>query len=481
MIKKIMLALPNSRWFELRCWHTFPYTLGLLTSVLKDKYEVKILDADIEDLSLEETKKRIAEYSPDIFCISCMSMEYAKSFKEMASIAKSAYPQTKVIIGGIYPTLLPEALMKDENIDYAIIGEGEYRLPKLLDYLENKNFPIEQMDGLVYRKEEKIITQPVISYIKNLDELPFPCYDNVNLLSYANKANKYCYFLYPKRFPYAYTITSRGCAFNCIFCSSKSVNGPEIRYRSAENVLKEIDWLVKEHKIKDLIFLDDNFYLDRVRAKKILQGLIERNYDLTWKSPNVAVYALDDEILELMKASGCYHIALAIESGTEEVLKLLRKPLKLSKAREVVKKAKSLGFEVTAMFVIGTPGETWEQIRQTFRFAEELDLDYAAFNIATPLPKTELYKIAKEKNLLPKDFRFDNLDFKGYGKASITTDEFTPEELQILRAFEWDRINFKNNEKAIKIAQMNGITMEQLNKWRTSTRRNVGVNVKLTR
>ena len=182
-----------------------------------------------------------------------------------------------------------------------------------------------------------------------------------------------------------------------------------------------------------------------------------------------------------MKASGCYHIALAIESGTEEVLKLLRKPLKLSKAREVVKKAKSLGFEVTAMFVIGTPGETWEQIRQTFRFAEELDLDYAAFNIATPLPKTELYKIAKEKNLLPKDFRFDNLDFKGYGKASITTDEFTPEELQILRAFEWDRINFKNNEKAIKIAQMNGITMEQLNKWRTSTRRNVGVNVKLTR
>ncbi|MBW2975189.1 B12-binding domain-containing radical SAM protein, partial [Candidatus Woesearchaeota archaeon] len=383
-----------------------------------------------------------------------------------------------VIVGGIYPTLLPRMIMSDDNIDYAIMGEGEFRFPRLLKYLENKNFSIEDIDGLAYKKDKEVIVQKVLNYIQDLDALPFPDYSDLDFYAYANKGNKYSYFIYPQNFPYAFTITSRGCPFNCIFCSSKAINGPKIRFRSAENVLKEVEWLLEKYKIKEIIFLDDNIYLNRTRMKKILLGLIElrKKYFFKWKSPNVAVYALDDEILELAKESGCYQIAIAIESGCEEVLELMKKPYrKLDTVWKAVNKARSLGIIVTAMFVLGIPGEKWEQIRKTIHFAEELALDYVSFSIATPLPKTELYEIAKRDNLLTKNFGFTNLDFKGYGKALITTNEFTPQELQILRAFEWDRINFKDKNKWPIIAEMNGITLEELQQWRVKTRRSTGL------
>ena len=477
-IEKIMLAAPNDRWFENRHWNSFPYTFGVLTSVLKDRYDVKILDAGHEDLDFEKVRERIEKYGPDVFGITCMSLEYTQNIQKLASIAKSACPDTKVVAGGIYPTLLPDALIQNPNVDYEVLGEGEYRFPRLLKHLEGK-LEIDKINGIVFKDNGKPKINPVEEYIEDLDQLPLPCYENLDLPEYASRANKYSYYAYPRRMPYAATVSSRGCPFRCIFCSSKSINGPKIRYRSADSVLKEIDMLVDKYKVKEIIFMDDNFYMDSERAHKIFSGLIERNYDLEWKSVNAAVYALDDRMLERMRQSKCYQISLAVESGTLEGLRRLKKPVSvLQKAKPIIKKARSLDFEVGAMFVIGTPGETWDEIRQTMRFAEEIDADYCSFNIATPLPKTELYEIAIRNNLLPKDFDFNSLDFKGFGRATITTDEFTPEELQILRAFEWDRINFKTREKAEKIARMNGLTLEELNAWRVSTRRGLGVKVR---
>ena len=476
-IKKIMLAQSNMRWSGLKPWHTFPYTLGLLSAILKDKYDVKILDANLEDLTPEQVKSRIKEYKPDVVGVTCMSMEYEKDFRIITSLAKEVNPEILVFRGGIFPTLLPEIVMRDKNTDYLIIGEAECRLLKLLEYLENKK-SLKDIDGVAYRENGKVVIQNMTGFVQNLDEVPFPYYDNIDFFSYANKATKYSAYVYPKKFPYAFSMTSRGCPFNCTFCSSKSINGPTIRYRSPESVLKEVDWLVKKYGVKEIIFLDDNFFLDRERLIKILNGLIERNYDLSWKTTNIAVYALDDEILELMWKSGCYQIFLAVESGTKEGLSLINKPFPekiLKNSKHIVDKAKSLGFDVGAMYVIGSPGETWEQIRQTIKFAEYLDTDYASFNIATPLPKTKLYKTAKEQNLLPPDFDFNAEDFKGFGKGTITTNEFTPEELQILRAFEWDRINFKTPEKQAKIARMNGLTLDEVKEWRVSTRRGVGI------
>lgn len=477
-----MFAIPNDRWFERRHWNNFPYTLGILAAVLKDKYEVEILDASLEDLGEEEIKKRIEKSRPDVVGISCLSMEYTLHFQKMAELVKSVSKEIKVVVGGIYPTLLPTAILGNHNIDFVVIGEGEYRFPKLLKYLEDPvSNAIREIDGLAYRLNGDVIVQPLETYITNLDNIPLPYYEIFDIEKYMNQASPYSYYTRPNRFPVAFTITSRGCPFNCVFCSSKAINGLSIRYRSAENVLKEIDLLVQKYGIKEIIFYDDNFFLNRERLIKILNGLVERNYDLEWKTVNAAVYALDEELVELMKKSGCYQIALAIESGTKEGLELMRKPFPekiLSNAPRIAKKARSLGMDITGLFIIGIPGETWEMIRETLKFADGLDLDYCSFNIATPLPATDLYKTAKEKNLLPEDFDFNALDFKGFGRATITTNEFTPEELQILRAFEWDRINFKTPEKIARIAKMHGLTIEEIQNWRKSTRRGLGVKVR---
>lgn len=480
-INKIMLGLPNTRWHNNKYWHFFPYTFGLLNSVLKKRYEVRILDANKDNLSVEQFKEKIKEYNPDILGVSCLSLQYADDLEKMVYGAKEACPNTKIVLGGIYITLLPKEAMSIKAIDYGIMGEGEFRFPMLLKELEKENPDLTKIEGLVYRNNKSLVVQEVKSYIQDLDKLPLPEYDNMDFYEYANTSNKYTPFILPRRYPYALTISSRGCPFNCIFCTSKLINGPRIRYRSAESILKEIDYLVNKYGIKELIFLDDNIYLDKKRAKKFFEGLIERNYDLEWKSANAAVYALDFEMLELMKKSKCYQIFLAFESGSIKGLMRLKKPMPhkiYNNAEPITEKARSLGFDVGGFFIIGTPGETWEEIRQTIKFAEELNLDHTSFSIATPLPKTELYEMAKRDNLLPEDFSFNNYNFRGNAIGVITTDEFTPEELEVLRAYEWDRINFKTPEKTEKFARMCGLTIKELEEWRKSTRRNLGVFVK---
>jgi MoaA/NifB/PqqE/SkfB family radical SAM enzyme len=272
------------------------------------------------------------------------------------------------------------------------------------------------------------------------------------------------------------TSTSRGCPFKCVFCCTESIYGSSIRYQTADRVLKEIDWLVGEYGIKEIIFLDDNLVLDRKRFVQILEGLIKRDYDLHWKSVNLATFALDDELLELMVESGTYQLLLPVESGNQHVLtNLLRKPLRLEKVPGIVKKAKELGLETQAGFIIGTPGETWDQIRDTFRFAEQLDVDMVVFHVATPLPRTHLTQMAIDHGALPADFSFHPDHFFGFGKGVLTTDEFTPELLQMARALEWDRINFPTLEKRKRFIKIAGISLEELEDWRKQTLRKAGI------
>ncbi len=468
-VEKVMLMYPNSKWTEWigrTVWDIHPYNLGLLTAMIKDKYDVSIVDATRDDLTKEQFSEILEKERPDILGISVLTNEYAKAGHIASQIAKKVLPEIKTVIGGVYTmTSSPEDIANDSSIDYVVVGEGEYVFRELCNHINGKgDLP---KKGIVHKENGKVVNTGRADFIQNLDELPYPAYSKVDFMKYATKLQRED-ITRPRDIPYARIQTSRGCPYNCCFCEVGSISGKKPRYRGLENILGEIEWLMKDYGVKSLIFDDDNLLTNEERAKDLFKSMIERKYNLSWVIPALAVNRLDEEMISLMKKSGCELINIAIESGVERVLKdIIHKPVKLDYAKQMVGKIKQYDIDLIANFVFGFPGETWDEIRQTIKFAEDIDIDYVKLFIATPLSaNTELYRAAKQGNYLVDGFHFNqHLWTDGW----IRTEEFRPQDLKILRAYEWDRINFSNPEKRKKIAKMMDVSEERLNEIRKET------------
>jgi anaerobic magnesium-protoporphyrin IX monomethyl ester cyclase len=451
-----------------------PYNLGILKSCLGSEFDTTIFDPNFKELDENEIRRQIKQMAPDLVGITSFSTEYIKEIHCHTALVKEELPEAIVVLGGVYPTVMIEKALDDPNTDYCLMGEGEYLFPDFVNNLNNRT-DVSKTDGIAYRKKDKLVINPPRNFIEKLDAVPFPDYGPlIDIQEYGNYKLKYAHTLIPRQYPYATTVTSRGCPYQCIFCAASTVSGVKVRMRSAENILREIDWLYNDHGIREIIILDDHFLHGGKRAKDVMKGLIDRKYNLTWKCVNVAVFSLNPEILDLMRLSGCYQITVSIESGDQDVLsKIIKKPVNLEKALKLISTAKSMGFEIVSNFIIGLPGETWNQIRKTIAFAEHLDIDMVNFHIATPMPKTRLMEICLKENFIKSE---DDV-LSGYTHGIISTSEFSSMEIQILRAFEWDRINFKTQEKVEVIARMQGITTGEVAEWRKRTRKNLGETV----
>ncbi|MFZ2956836.1 MAG: radical SAM protein [Candidatus Ozemobacteraceae bacterium] len=474
--KTIVFFIPNTRWYNKRPWMQVPYVAAIITSLLKDKFPLLILDANVEDLSIEQSLERLKQLQADMVLVSGLSIEYYQQYHKSFEIAKMANPRCLTLFGGVYPTLLPEEAMKDIHIDFLMIGQAEGRLPELLTIILNEaTGALNPFDGIGFRSENgHVCINHGRSFTKNAIK---PDFSLLNVKTYVGHKSQ-DFLSNTIEGANATIITSFGCPLNCSFCASRTISGRKIVFRPVEHVMEEMEFYIHEHGVRSFTIADENFLANRERVETILQTIIERKYQIMWQMGNVALWHLDDPLLELMKRSGCTAISPSIESGDPHVLKdLIGKPLEiLEKAPAVVAKCKKLDISVIAHFVIGLPEETWEQIRKTFSFAESLDTDLVVFHIATPYPKTEMYEYAKNHHLLPENFTFFNPDLFGTSRGFITTKEFTPFELMVLRSFEWDRINFKTPEKIAKIAKMMNFTLEELNEHRRKTRLKCGVH-----
>lgn len=464
---KVLLIVPNFRWSDWdkqTLWHFIPYNLCLLGAMIEDICDVIILDAHKLDMSEEVFKTAVKDIRPDIAGITVLMDQYASAGHTAARLVKSAGKDIKVVIGGVYATTNPKLAIADSNIDLVVVGEGEYVFRDLILHLSGEK-PIPSK-GIIYRLEGKIVNTGHADFIQNLDGIPMPAYHLIDFNTYSSGIHRKSVDS-PKAYPYARVITSRGCPHGCIFCQVESISGKVFRPRSADNVLNEISILKNNYGVKSLIFDDDNLLFDKQRAKDIFKGMIDRGLVMPWLSIGLAVFKLDEELIGLMKESGCEYIAVAIESGTDRVLKeIIKKPLDFKYAKKMIAFARSKGIYVTANFIIGFPTETWDEIRQTVRFAEEINVDYLKLFTAVPLRNTRLWNFCEEKkafknNFNPKDIRWST--------GQIETDEFSANDLTILRAYEWDRINFTDPEKRKRTARIMGITEKELSRIRKET------------
>lgn len=383
----------------------FGYEVNILDSLCEGYYSTKTEgDYITYGLSDEELTKRITDYEPDVVGITSMFSAHQKSAIAHCNLVKKINPNIPVVLGGIHPSLTPVESVKNKSVDFVIVGEGEFRFLKLLNSLnEKKRF---NFDGVAYKKNGKIIHNPMTSRIENLDTLPLPARELVDMEKYLKIGIPYAPF--PRKEKCEQMMVSRGCPFNCVFCSTVKYWGHKFRIRTVSHVLKEVDELVEKYGIQELQFTDDNLTVDKEKAKEIFRSL--KPYNLSLCTPHgLMVNTLDEELIDLMADAGIYQLSFAIESGNQKVLKeMVHKPVpEKDKVKKLIKSCHERNIQVHGLFVVGFPGESLKEMNETFAYPYETDVDTASFFLANPMPGSELYERCKKKGYLLDNPKLD--------------------------------------------------------------------------
>jgi len=365
-----------------------PLGLAYLASVLEvEGQRVKIIDCPTLNYDMRSLEKEVKGFKPDVVGITSTTSTIYDAYK-VAELIKEINSKAKVVIGGPHVSFTAKETLKEcPFIDIVVRGEGEITTKELMLHLE-KGLSLEEVKGISFRKNGKIVETEDRPFIKNLDKLPFPAYHLLPMDKY--KVGKH---------RFANTITSRGCPFSCIFCSSSELCGRVWRARSPENVVEELKVLKSEYDVSEIEFLDDTFTLNSRRVEKICDLMIKENLNLSW-SASSRVNTITQRLADIMKKAGCHTIYLGIESGSQKILDLIQKGISVIQAEKAVQIVKRADINALGSFIIGVPGETAKSIKKTIRFAKRLNLNFVQFSICTPYPGTRLYKIAKEKGLI---------------------------------------------------------------------------------
>ena len=309
--------------------------------------------------------------------------------KEIAKKLKERYPHCHITMGGPHINIFPKEALAFDCIDSVILGDGEIPMVKLLNYLCTESDDDKEIPGVYFQCVEYKNYLPYIC--EDIDSLPIP--DRTLL-----PIERYYSVLSHNRFATS-MITSRGCPFRCVYCKL-TFQKPVMR--SAKSVIKEFE-IINSLGIKEVEIYDDTFNWNHQRTKDICQGIIDKKLDLDWAIRDRVDRVKEDVLIELKKA-GCYRIHCGVESGSDRVLKLIKKNITTDQVREAIKCAKKYKFVILTYFMYGLPGETLEDAYRTIDFALELNTDYAEFSITIPYPGTEAYENALKQKIIPVDY-----------------------------------------------------------------------------
>lgn len=411
--KEIILINPPWYRFFGQEWSVKPLGLCYIAAVLeKHGFDVGIYNADScpglqmtdaysttqnfqkyllrmtnqEDLIWREVEVLITDFLPQIVGISMNTVQY-KSALTLAKLIKKIDSKIIVVGGGVHPTVCPDEILNGGYFDYLVRGEGEYTMLELAKALR-RDKPVDCINGISYKHDNKIIHNPARELIENLDDLPWPA--NHLILNIKD--------MMPDDF--AYVMASRGCPYQCIFCVAHKIWSRKVRFRSPRNVVDEIKLIKQNYSPVYFHFQDDSFTLDSKFIDELCNLLIKEKINIRWVC-ETRVDLADDQMLKTMRQAGCFKVILGVESGSPLTLSKIKKHISLEQVRKAVRLCKKNKLETSIFFLIGFPWETEKEIKETVALMEELDPQYAVFSVATPYPGTELYDICKNENLLP--------------------------------------------------------------------------------
>lgn len=388
LVMDILLVNSPMSWKDHKVVNPNPPTgLLYLTSFLRASdavdAEVKVFDPAIKGLGVNSTINSISNWDFDVFGIN-MSTSVVEVSSEI--ISQVNRDDVLSVVGGIHPSLDAEDALKRSRADVAVRDEGEVTFEELITKYQNNEL-FEDVAGISYWEDGQIQENTDRSFIPNLDAIPYPAWDAVNLEDYARERK------------IAHMVSSRGCPHACIFCSTPTLSGRNWRARSPQNVAREVQRNIRKFDVEEIHFVDDQFAVDEQRVADISE--LMESLDVVWRA--ITRVGISNELLEKMEQSGCYKLSFGVESGSEEVIEQINKHITLDQVEETMAKCEEIGINAKCFFMLGFPFETPGHIAKTINFAVKLNREYgtrAAFNIVKPYPGTELLDFTD----VPEDF-----------------------------------------------------------------------------
>jgi len=398
--------------------------LGLLSvaAVLEEHgAEVAVIDGAAEGIGQEKLESRISEFNPDVIGVAYMMTELYPDSTEAVKTARLAAPEAKIVVGGHYASFVADKIIETSpDVDYVVVGEGEYAFSELVRSIENKH-SVGKIKGIAFRHDGKAVFTGPREPIQNLDELPAPARHLVANIRYGNLHYEGGYQLFNKN--QSGLSSSRGCPFGCTFCSCTTFSGRKVRARSPEKVVDEMEYLVNERGVEQIFVVDDNFTMFPKRVMDICRLIKERNIEVDLVCEG-RVDTASEEMYENMADAGCRFIFFGLESGSQKILDYYEKKTTVEKGEKAVELAQKAGLDVIGSFIIGAPIETEEDFQKTLDLATRSELDVIEMNLLKVLPGTELWRRFEASGAVGPE------DWNKYLLISDVCDAHSKEELE---------------------------------------------------
>lgn len=372
--------------------------------------DLTLIDAEAEDLAIPEVVKRLYILKPAIVGISTLSFSFLYTL-DLARAIKTALPDTLIIVGGSHVDIYPYEVLKHKCFDIGVIGEGEITFLEIVKIFHNNSNFLEclsEIAGIIYRKDDRIIFNKPREIIRNIDYLPFPARDLLNIKNY------YQNYL-PN--PFISLLSSRGCPYCCTYCCRTEWN-KILRFHSPGYVVEEIEYCIKRFKARSFQFFDDTFTVNKERVLKICELIKKRNLKIKFLILT-RVDLVDRDIIFALKRAGCECISFGCESGDQFILDKMHKGYRIAQIKKAFALCREADVDVVAYFLLGHPDEGKKNLMNTIKLIKETKPRWCKANIFTLYPASSLYNEMVNKGEIIDYWRMMTVEGKVFRQPHI--------------------------------------------------------------